>query len=209
MTHRSHEAWTPTEERDLIARFKGGEYPGDLAKSIGRTELAVRARLAKFHLLPSVTAEDIEKYRTIRHSVAEPELETKSASPSELQSSKPEGEEEKDRFVATFDVQQAFHRFHFVYAIVNPSGSIYVGYTQDVWHRISQHNRDLGAIQTRNCGPWFPFAIYCFAAEIDARSMELQIHRSFHDFALRVEKSLREVLAQIGVAIRSDQLALI
>ena len=208
MTHRSHEPWTKSDEQDLLARFRSGSYPADIATAIGRTELSVRARLAKFRLLPPVTAKDIERYRSIR-STQTVETEASVDAPSTSRALEEESHEKTARFEATLDVQQAFHRFHFVYAIVNPVGQVYVGYTQDVWHRISQHNRDLGAVTTRNNGPWFPFAIYCFAAEVDARSMEAHIHRSFSDFALKVEVSLREVLAQIGVPITRTQLTLI
>lgn len=208
MTHRSHEPWTKTDEQDLLLRFRGGAYPADIAIAIGRTELSVRARLAKFRLLPSVTAEDIERYRSIR-SIHTEQTEASAGARTTSNALGEQSQKTADRFEATLDVQQAFHRFHFVYAIVNPVGQVYVGYTQDVWHRISQHNRDLGAVATRNGGPWFPFAIYCFAAEIDARSMEAHIHRSFRDFALNVDVSLREVLAQIGVAITRTQLTLI
>jgi hypothetical protein len=38
--------------------------------------------------------------------------------------------------------------------------------------------------------------------------METQIHRGFSDFVLRVEVSLREVLAQIGVPISRTQMTL-
>jgi len=208
MSARSHEPWSVADERDLVSRFRRGEYPGNIAKEIGRTELAVRARLSKFRLLPPVTAEDIERYRAIRSSHIEAVDQSDQSSPGTAGEGNQQSEV-SDRFQATIDVQQAFHRFHFVYAIVNPTGHVYVGYTQDVWHRIGRHNRDLGAVATRNCGPWFPFAIYCFAAEVDARSMESQIHGSFAEFTLRVEVSLREVLAQIGVPITRSQLRLI
>lgn len=208
MTYRSHEPWTKSDEQDLLARFRNGAYPADIANAIGRTELSVRARLAKFRLLPPVTAEDIERYRSIR-SIHSEETDTSGCAQGTSGTLEEHSHESADRFEATLDVQQAFHRFHFVYAIVNPVGQVYVGYTQDVWHRISQHNRDLGAATTRNHGPWFPFAIYCFAAELDARSMEAKIHRSFSDFSFEVEVSLREVLAQIGVPITRTQLTLI
>ena len=208
MTYRSHEPWTVTEEQDMIAKFRKGVFLRGIANSIGRTELAVRARLAKLQLLPPVTVEDIERYRPISST----HVNGTEALVFRPQDSNPPGELSKKKnavFEATLDVQQAFHRFHFVYAIVNSAGNVYVGYSQDVWHRISQHNRDRGAVATRNCGPWYPFAIYCFAAEIDARSMETQIHRNFSDFVLRVEVSLREVLAQIGIPIARTQMKLI
>ena len=107
------------------------------------------------------------------------------------------------------DVQQAFRRFHFVYAIVNSKGQVYVGYSQDVWHRVAQHNRNLGAVSTRCAGPWFPFAIYCFAAESDARAMESLVRRNFGDFISFGEASLREVLAQIGVPLQFSKLSLV
>jgi predicted GIY-YIG superfamily endonuclease len=208
MTYRSHESWTISEEQEMLGRFKQGVYLKDIANSIGRTELAVRSRLAKLQLLPPVTAKDIERCRS-RSSTRIERNETLVLPPED---SIPNAEllyERTKAFEATLDVQQAFHRFHFVYAIVNPAGKVYVGYSQDVWHRISQHNRSRGAVATRNCGPWFPFAIYCFAAEIDARLMETKVHRSFSEFVLKVEVSLREVLAQIGVPITRAQLTLI
>lgn len=208
MTHRSHERWTANEEADLVRQFHSGTYPKDIAEKLGRTELAIRGRLAKHKLLPAVSLEDIEAYRSTRSAET---VVTESAecdiAPASVMLGKVEVQEAK--FQATLDVQQAFRRFHFVYGIVNPTGQVYIGYSQDVWHRIGQHNRDLGAIETRNCGPWFPFAIYCFAAETDARSMENTIHRDFSSYARRVEISLREVLAQIGVSITPAQLSLI
>ena len=107
------------------------------------------------------------------------------------------------------DVQQAFRRFHFVYGIVNSRGRVYVGYSQDVWHRIAQHNRDMGAVSTRHAGPWFPFAIYCLAAESDARNMECSVRQNFRAFILRTEISLKEVLAQIGVPLQPSKLVLV
>ena len=107
------------------------------------------------------------------------------------------------------DVQQAFRRFHFVYAIVNSEGQVYVGYSQDVWHRVAQHNRNLGAVSTRYAGPWFPFAIYCFAAESDARARESHLRRTFDEFVSCTEASMKEVLAQIGVPLQSSNLSLV
>lgn len=208
MTHRSYERWTTKEEGDLVRQFRGGTYPKDIAAKLGRTELAIRGRLAKHKLLPEVSLEDIEAYRsnrsaeTVATTSAEGDISPASVVLGEV-------EVQEIKFQATLDVQQAFRRFHFVYGIVNPTGQVYIGYSQDVWHRIGQHNRDLGAVETRNCGPWFPFAIYCFAAETDARSMESTIHRDFSSYARRVEISLREVLAQIGVPITTAQLRLI
>ena len=208
MTKRSHERWTSSEEQDLVRRFRKGAYPSEIAKDLGRSELAVRGRLAKFCLLPPISAEDIEKFREIRSDKTKAESESEDAIsvPTHL---KLQVGNASEQFEAALDVQQAFHRFHFVYGIVNPNGNVYIGYSHDVWHRISQHNRNLGAVTTRNSGPWFPFAIYCFAAEVDARAMETLIRRDFEAYALRVEVSLREVLAQIGVSITPSQLQLV
>ena len=200
MTHRSHERWTAKEDLDLVGRFRRGSYPFEIAKELGRTELAIRGRLAKLNLLPPVSAEDIKRFSTIRSQAPE-SSEVVNHSILESTASKNRETGQSKTFEAALDVQQAFHRFHFVYGIVNPTGKVYVGYSQDVWHRISQHNKDLGAVATRHVGPWFPFAIYCFAAELDARSMETLIRRDFTAFALCAETSLREVLAQIGVPI--------
>lgn len=208
MNKRSHERWSSAEEQDLVRKFRKGAYPSEIAKDLGRSELAVRGRLAKFSLLPPISAEDIEKFRVIRSDKTKTENESEDAI-SELPGLGVQLENASAQIEAAIDVQQAFHRFHFVYGIVNPNGQVYIGYSQDVWHRISQHNRNLGAVATRNAGPWFPFAIYCFAAEVDARAMETLIRRDFKEYALRVEVSLREVLAQIGVPITPSQLKLL
>lgn len=208
MTHRSHERWSAKEDQNLVDRFRRGSYPFEIAKAFGRTELAIRGRLAKFNLLPPVSAEDIKKFGALRSQETKPNDPGSFSALKENAAINHETDPSKI-FEATLDVQQAFHRFHFVYGIVNPNGKVYVGYSQDVWHRIAQHNRDLGAVATRNAGPWFPFAIYCFAAEFDARSMETYIRSDFVAFAVRVEISLREVLAQIGVPILLTQLELL
>lgn len=208
MTNRSHERWTSSEEQDLIRRFRKGAYPSEIAKDLGRSELAVRGRLAKFDLLPPISAGDIKRFKAIRSDKTKAENQSEVAI-SVLPSLKVQIEKASGQFEATLDVQQAFHRFHFVYGVVNPNGQVYIGYSQDVWHRISQHNRNVGAVATRNAGPWFPFAIYCFAAEVDARAMETLIRRDFEKYALGVEVSLREVLAQIGVSITQSQLKLL
>lgn len=197
MTHRSHEKWTPEEESDLISRFRDGAYPAEIARDLGRSELAIRSRLAKHDLLPTISAEVLDYFTSLRA---------------------PSGQalkvEEKSSFykaapLLPLDVQQAFHRFHFVYAIVNSKSQVYVGYSQDVWHRVSQHNRNVGAKATRNAGPWFPFSITCLAAETDARAFEKEIHGNFSEFRQRSETSLREVLAQIGVPFETENIVLV
>ena len=142
MTHRSHERWTAKEDQDLVGRFRCGSYPFEIAKALGRTELAIRGRLAKLNLLPPISAEDIEKFRSLRSQLTQPS-EWGSFSTLNANTTKNSDTVKSKTFGATLDVQQAFHRFHFVYGIVNPRGKVYVGYSQDVWHRISQHNRDL------------------------------------------------------------------
>ena len=198
MTHRSHEKWTSEEESDLISRFRDGAYPAEIARDLGRSELAIRSRLAKHDLLPVISAEVLDYFTSLR------------APPSE----QPLKIEEKSSFYEAappvpLDVQQAFHRFHFVYALVNSKSQVYVGYSQDVWHRVSQHNRNVGAKATRNAGPWFPFSITCLAAEADARAFETEIHGNFPEFRQRSEISLREVLAQIGVPFEAEKIALV
>lgn len=166
MAQRSYEKWTPEEEQDLVRRFKAGAAPSDIAAVFGRSEPAIRSRLAKLDLLCLVMPPDGGIEGEVNSSV---------------------------------DIQQAFRRFRFVYGIVNPTGQVYIGYSGDVWHRIAQHNRDHGAVVTAGRGPWFPFAIYCFAAEADARAMETFLRRNFAEFVRISEASLKEVLAQIGV----------
>jgi len=113
-------------------------------------------------------------------------------------------------FDPDFDlVQQAFRRFHFVYGIVNSKGLVYVGYSKNPWHRIGQHNRDAGAVATKGKGPWFPFCIYCFASEQDARNMEMCIDKNFIDYKNQTETSLIEVLVQMGVPMNLNQVTLI
>ncbi len=195
MTRQPHKKWTPEEDVDLDQRFLGGAFPPEIAHALGRSELAIRARLAKHKLLPGITADDLEFFSALRAKPLEPIL------PSSEQNIYPIVEP-----IPSVDIQQAFHRFHFVYGIVNPRNQVYVGYTQDVWHRVRQHNRNVGAVATKNSGPWFPFSIYCFAAEVDARSMETYIHRNFKEFTERTEISLCEVLSQIGVPFNLAEL---
>lgn len=206
---RSHDPWTDAEERDLVKLLRGGRTHEQIATSLGRSELAVRARLAKLLLAPPVTSQEIQAIRegekVHEASSSPPERQTEDSSHTAYDSLPlPDA-----GYQATVDVQQAFHRFHFVYAIVNPQGKVYVGYSQDVWHRIGQHNRNLGAVATRNAGPWFPFAIYCFAAEVDARAMETHVRANFAEYAMRVETSMKEVLAQIGMPLSGDQIMLL
>lgn len=200
MTHRSHEKWTPEEEEDLVSRFRAGAYPAEIARDLGRSELAIRSRLAKHDLLPSISAEVLTYFTSLRATPSEPPSkseEVKSPASTETKSSVP------------LDVQQAFHRFHFVYALVNSRSRVYVGYSRDVWHRVGQHNRNVGAKATRNAGPWFPFSISCLAAETDAKALETDIHENFGEFLRRSEVSLREVLAQIGVPFEPENIALV
>lgn len=204
MTQRSHEPWTADEEADLVKLFRVGRTHQEIASSLGRSELAIRNRLARLLLAAPSSPEQIqalgERKKAEKASCAAYDLED-SSQIAELSS--------PDPYQATVDVQQAFHRFHFVYAIVNPRGSVYVGYSQDVWHRVGQHNRNIGAVATRGAGPWFPFAIYCFAAEVDARAMETHVRANFAEYAMRVEASMKEVLAQIGVPFPGTQIMLL
>lgn len=208
MNFRSHEKWTIEDERDLIFRFHQGTAVSELAEAFGRSELAIRARLAKHLLLPPLNLDEIERPNSFQSPPATQthlsEKGGKTAVP--LTGSSPPLETDSESYI---DVQIAFRRFHFVYGIVNRRSHIYVGYSQDVWHRISQHNKDLGAVATRNSGPWFPFTIYCFAAEADARSMETLIRQNFGEFALRAETSIREVLAQVGISLIPSQIRLL
>lgn len=210
MNRRSHEPWSANEEYDLTRRFRGGASPSDIASAIGRSELAVRGRLAKLRLIPPLKTEEIAALSSVRCA----SIDIRPGSNTDHVSLDTEKQVMIDSIQSAFqtpsiDVQQAFRRFHFVYGLVNPRGHVYVGYAADVWHRIGQHNRDLGAVATRNNGPWFPFAIYCFAAEADARAMETSVRRNFSEFALRTETSLKEVLAQIGIPMSSSQLTLL
>lgn len=207
MSNRSHERWTVDEESKLIQAFRSGAAPDEMAVQFGRSELAIRARLAKLLLLPPLSEEQIRQLSPNTTEPVQPiavseASDTRSGLTSSLaldaSAQKP-----------SIDVQQAFRRFHFVYGLVNPQGQVYVGYSVDVWHRVAQHNRDLGAVATRGNGPWFPFAIYCFAAESDARAMETATRANFNEFAARSQASVREVLAQIGVPISSSQLKLL
>lgn len=200
MTHRSHEKWTTEEEADLIRRFRDGAFPPEIARDLGRSELAIRSRLAKHDLLPPITAEILAYFTSLRAEL--------SVSAGTIEDTKPPAPAKAEPSVPV-DVQQAFHRFHFVYAIVNPRSQVYVGYSRNVWIRVGQHNRDVGAKVTRNAGPWFPFSIFCLAAESDARALENEIHRNFGEFSRRSEISLREVLAQIGVPFESEKIALL
>lgn len=200
MTHRSHEKWTSAEDDDLVFRFRAGSHPAEIARSLGRSELAIRSRLAKHDLLPSIFAEVLTYFTSLRAKSSEPPIKAetvKSPADKETESSVP------------LDVQQAFHRFHFVYSLVNSRSQVYVGYSRDVWHRVGQHNRNVGAKATRNAGPWFPFSISCLAAETDAKALEMEIHRNFGEFLQRSEVSLREVLSQIGVPFEPGNIVLV
>jgi predicted GIY-YIG superfamily endonuclease len=200
MTHRSHEKWTPEEECDLLSRFRAGTYPAEIARDLGRSELAIRSRLAKHDLLPLISAEVLAYLASLRATSSE--LLSKVE---EVKSPVSNGKES----TVPLDVQQAFHRFHFVYSLVNSRSHVYVGYSQDVWHRVGQHNRNVGAKATRNAGPWFPFSISCLAAEIDARALEREIHGNFGEFLRRSEVSLKEVLSQIGVPFELEKIVLV
>lgn len=199
MTHRSHEKWTPEEEADLVRRFCDGAFPPEIARDLGRSELAIRSRLAKHDLLPPITAEVLAYFTSLR------------AKPSDSPDTKEDASHSATTEVVPsvpVDVQQAFHHFHFVYAIVNPRSQVYVGYSKNVWHRVGQHNRNVGAKATQNAGPWFPFSISCLAAEADAKNLEKETHRNFSEFSRRSEISLREVLAQIGVPFEPEKIVL-
>jgi predicted GIY-YIG superfamily endonuclease len=66
-----------------------------------------------------------------------------------------------------------------VYALMNKQHEIYVGYTSDLSHRLSQHNKDLGAVATKNKGPWYLFLVEAYEAEVDARKRESNIILTF------------------------------
>ena len=210
MNHRSHEPWTSSEESDLSHRFRAGASPSAIANAIGRSELAIRARLAKLGLLPALTTEQIAELSSARSTGSDVDADRSAVVILTFA-----GDSAQDHpipnstTIPSVDVQQAFRRFHFVYGIVNPRGQVYIGYSGDVWHRIAQHNKDVGAVVTRNNGPWFPFAIYCFAAAADARALETSLRRNFSEFAMRTSISLKEVLAQIGIPLTPSQLSLL
>jgi predicted GIY-YIG superfamily endonuclease len=205
MQSRSHEKWTTEEEQDLLRRIRDGAFPSEIARDLGRSELAIRSRLVKHALLPPISEDDLAHFSSLRSPPSEKinnDLENPELEPAELA-------EAIEIHSTPKDIQQAFHRFHFVYTIVNTQSQVYVGYSQDVWHRVGQHNRNKGAKATRNKGPWFPFFITCLAAEIDARALESEIQRNFDEFSKRSEMSLKEVLAQIGVPFELQKIALV
>lgn len=183
MTSRARQKWDEEEDNSLIKRFQSGEFPSKIASDFGRTELAIRSRLTKHGLLPKITQEELDRFSSIR-------------SEAEKQTVKKEKRKKK---MAPADIQQAFHRFHCVYAIINPKSHVYIGYSHDVWHRVGKHNTDKGAKATRENGPWFPFSIICLAAMHDAKALEIETQKNFSEFKKRNKKSLQEVLAQIGV----------
>lgn len=73
------------------------------------------------------------------------------------------------------------HHSYCVYALMNRKNEIYVGYTANLGHRLNQHNNDMGAVATRNKGPWYLFFVEMFEAEADARSRESKIIGSFNN----------------------------
>lgn len=202
MSSRSHEPWSEADNAVLKNAFHSECDISKLAKLLGRSELAIRSRLGKLSLLRPLSEEQVRI-----HANTGVLNESKCLEETEAIAKTKKHQALSNEF--SIDVQQAFKRFRFVYGLVNPLGQVYVGYSSDVWHRVAQHNRNLGAVATRGNGPWFPFAIYCFGAESDARSMETYIRANFTEFAMRSQTSIREVLAQIGVPITSKQLKLL
>lgn len=193
MTNRARQKWDEAEDNSLIERFQSGDFPSKIAKDFGRTELAIRSRLAKHGLLPKITQEELDRFSSIR-SEAEKQIVKK---------------EKRKRKMTPADIQQAFHRFHCVYAIINPKGQVYIGYSNNVWHRVGQHNKSSAAKATRKNGPWFPFSIICLAAMHDAKALETEAQKNFSEFKKRNKKSLQEVLAQIGVPFDYEKVVLL
>jgi predicted GIY-YIG superfamily endonuclease len=195
--HRSHEKWTSEEEMHVLERFRKGVPTLDIAREMGRTELAICSRLVKHTSLPSIAS-----CKLVESAVTDLEADR-------AHLARDQHADWADAPATPLDVTQAFHRFHFVYAIVNARGHVYIGYSRDVWLRVKQHNEDKGAQATRRGGPWFPFSIICLASEKDARALEIELQRNFAAFARRSETSLREVLAQIGVSFTFDEICLV
>jgi hypothetical protein len=116
MNHRSHEPWSANEENDLARRFLVGASPSDTDTAIGRSELAVRGRLAKLGLIPPLKTEEIAALSSGRCASIDiqPGSNTNHVS---LDTEKPVTIDSIQSAFQTpsIDVQQAFRRFHFVY----------------------------------------------------------------------------------------------
>ena len=189
-------AWKSTELADLLHAYRKAVALDQIALSLNRPIEEVRLKISEL-----VAAQAAKR----THATSR-DLRARPVSAHLKQAPAPQEETTVAHTEATLseteltDVNLAFARFYFVYAIVNQQGLVYIGYSQNVWHRVAQHNLDLGATHTSARGPWFPFAIACFASERDARAAEADFRNNFSRFISRTSLSLRTVLAQLGFA---------
>ena len=112
MPTRSNESWTTEEEAFLCQLFNQQITLSDIAEELGRSELAIVARLSKMKIRPAITTDNVEIHHARRR-----------ASVSNLQTARDENQRNIQTPEQLVDVQQAFHNFHFVYGIINPRKS--------------------------------------------------------------------------------------
>ncbi len=204
-----HKKWTVEEDTMLINYFRNHIDIQEIAVTLARSVLAVRSRLAKLNFLPPEMKTKIENLAGLQPNIMDSN-NTSGITQSEISDTINKIFTKSDSSPQSFDVKNAFLNYFFVYALVNKSGQVYVGYSKDVWNRINQHNSNVGAVATKDAGPWFPFAVYCYASEADARDMEIYIHRNFAEFKRRTEKSICEVLSiEMGYQIKPWLLTLL
>ena len=180
MIDRAYEKWDDYENGRLLEEFSQNDSISEIAQAHQRSENAIIRQLKKLGIQPFSNS-------------------------SETLGTEESAVDFEINYAPIIDVQEAFTRFAFVYGIVNKRKQIYFGFSDDVWKRIAQHNDDKGARATRNAGPWYPFCIQCTASSEDARVLEKKIHTQLEDYTRIYEKSLKQVLAQIGVSAHIDE----
>lgn len=198
--NRSHEKWSSMEEYELKGLFFQGTQITDIAERLGRSEGAIESRLIKLKLLTPDSNQRVEDEKTgllhpanSNQHVKRGKLTDQTKKSSRDSHTNPKNSSRKP------DPIRALERFYYLYALINENSQVYIGSTHNLIHRITQHNKNYGAVATKNKGPWFLFAVQCFASEEDARNAEVNTKRDFTSFLRQTRLSIETVLSERGV----------
>lgn len=173
--------WTPEEEERLIVGFSCGRSIAAMASELRRSEGGVRHRLRKLGL--GGTASLLARSSRLRRK------------------DKRQGADAARLLRKRLSSYEALHRgMFYVYAIVNRWHQLYVGYTADITHRLTQHNADNGAVATKGRGSWHLFWLEMLPSKRDAMKRESQIIRNFeHSWFLELTYNSRKaILEELG-----------
>ena len=188
------------EEFELKGLFFQGTQITDIAERLGRSEGAIESRLIKLKLLTPDSNQRVEDGNTdlLHPANSNQHIEREKLTDQTKKSSSDSYTNAKDSSRKA-GLTRALERFYYLYALVNEDSQVYIGSTHNLIHRITQHNKNCGAVATRNKGPWFLFAVQCFASEEDARNAEVNTKRDFTSFLRQTRLSIETVLSERGV----------